>query len=66
MTGVRCGLGWQRWGPGPAVVAKNVKEIRELAQSEYGRDPQSIKFLALLCPHEDSLRMLRGEGFACF
>mgnify|MGYP002717731710 CR=1 FL=1 len=37
-------------GHSPAVVAKNVKEIRELAQSEYGRDPQSIKFLALLCP----------------
>ncbi|KAJ5769813.1 uncharacterized protein N7511_001864 [Penicillium nucicola] len=37
-------------GHSPAVVAKNVKEIRELAASEYGRDPQSIKFLALLCP----------------
>jgi alkanesulfonate monooxygenase SsuD/methylene tetrahydromethanopterin reductase-like flavin-dependent oxidoreductase (luciferase family) len=37
-------------GHSPAVVAKNVKEIRELAQSEFGRDPQSIKFLALLCP----------------
>ncbi|KOS41081.1 hypothetical protein ACN38_g8053 [Penicillium nordicum] len=37
-------------GHSPAVVAKNVREIRELAQSEYGRDPQSIKFLALLCP----------------
>ncbi|KAG0160877.1 hypothetical protein PDIDSM_8409 [Penicillium digitatum] len=37
-------------GHSPAVVAKNVREIRELAQSEYGRDPQRIKFLALLCP----------------
>ncbi|KAJ5203497.1 hypothetical protein N7449_005576 [Penicillium cf. viridicatum] len=37
-------------GHSPTVVAKNVREIRELAQSEYGRDPQSIKFLALLCP----------------
>ena len=37
-------------GHSPAVVAKNVREIRELAQSEYGRDPHSIKFLALLCP----------------
>ncbi|KXG53255.1 Nitrilotriacetate monooxygenase component A/pristinamycin IIA synthase subunit A [Penicillium griseofulvum] len=37
-------------GHSPAVVAKNVKEIRELAQSQYGRDPRSIKFLALLCP----------------
>jgi alkanesulfonate monooxygenase SsuD/methylene tetrahydromethanopterin reductase-like flavin-dependent oxidoreductase (luciferase family) len=37
-------------GHSPAVVAKNVAEIRQLAKSEYGRDPQSIKFLALLCP----------------
>jgi alkanesulfonate monooxygenase SsuD/methylene tetrahydromethanopterin reductase-like flavin-dependent oxidoreductase (luciferase family) len=37
-------------GHSPSVVAKNVKEIRELAASEFGRDPQSIKFLALLCP----------------
>lgn len=32
------------------VVAKNVAEIRELAKTQFGRDPQSIKFLALLCP----------------
>ncbi|CAI7583561.1 unnamed protein product [Penicillium manginii] len=37
-------------GHSPSVVAKNVAEIRQLAQSEFGRDPQSIKFLALLCP----------------
>lgn len=37
-------------GHSPSVVAKNVKEIRELAASEFGRDPRSIKFLALLCP----------------
>lgn len=37
-------------GHSPSVVAKNVAEIRQLAKSEYGRDPQSIKFLALLCP----------------
>ncbi|KAJ5125225.1 hypothetical protein N7448_004552 [Penicillium atrosanguineum] len=37
-------------GHSPTVVAKNVAEIRQLAQSEFGRDPQSIKFLALLCP----------------
>ncbi|KAJ5814600.1 hypothetical protein N7474_006377 [Penicillium riverlandense] len=37
-------------GHSPSVVAKNVAEIRELAKTEYGRDPQSIKFLALLCP----------------
>jgi len=37
-------------GHSPSVVAKNVAEIRQLAQSQFGRDPQSIKFLALLCP----------------
>lgn len=37
-------------GHSPSVVAKNIAEIRELAKTEYGRDPQKIKFLALLCP----------------
>lgn len=37
-------------GHSPSVVAKNVKEIRELAASVYGRDPKNIKFLALTCP----------------
>ncbi|CAG8271080.1 unnamed protein product [Penicillium salamii] len=37
-------------GHSPSVVAKNVKEIRELAQNEFGRDPRGIKFLALICP----------------
>ncbi|PWY84802.1 Nitrilotriacetate monooxygenase component A/pristinamycin IIA synthase subunit A [Aspergillus heteromorphus CBS 117.55] len=37
-------------GHSPSVVAKNVAEIRELARSQFGRDPASIKFLALLCP----------------
>ncbi|KAF7594746.1 hypothetical protein BBP40_008453 [Aspergillus hancockii] len=37
-------------GHSPAVVAKNVAEIRQLAKTEYARDPQSIKFLALICP----------------
>ena len=37
-------------GMSPASVAKNVAEIRELAKTEFGRDPKSIKFLALLCP----------------
>ncbi|OQD82579.1 hypothetical protein PENANT_c021G11332 [Penicillium antarcticum] len=37
-------------GHSPSVVAKNVKEIRELAATEFGRNPKSIKFLALLCP----------------
>ncbi|KAL1303787.1 hypothetical protein AAFC00_007124 [Neodothiora populina] len=37
-------------GHSPSVVAKNVAEIRSLASTKYGRDPSSIKFLALLCP----------------
>lgn len=37
-------------GHSPSVVAKNISEIRELASKKFGRDPQSIKFLALLCP----------------
>lgn len=37
-------------GHSPAVVAKNIADIRAAAKSEYGRDPQSIKFLAMLCP----------------
>jgi alkanesulfonate monooxygenase SsuD/methylene tetrahydromethanopterin reductase-like flavin-dependent oxidoreductase (luciferase family) len=37
-------------GHSPATVAKNIAEIRELAQSQFGRDPKSIKFLALFCP----------------
>ncbi|PLN86165.1 Nitrilotriacetate monooxygenase component A/pristinamycin IIA synthase subunit A [Aspergillus taichungensis] len=37
-------------GMSPASVAKNVAEIRQLAKTEFGRDPKSIKFLALLCP----------------
>lgn len=31
-------------------MAKNIAEIRDLAKTQFGRDPQSIKFLALLCP----------------
>ncbi|EAW07095.1 uncharacterized protein ACLA_017990 [Aspergillus clavatus NRRL 1] len=37
-------------GHSPAVVAKSIAEIRTLAQEQFERDPQSIKFLALLCP----------------
>ena len=37
-------------GHSPSVVAKNVSEIREMAQSQFGRDPQNIKFLAMFCP----------------
>ncbi|KAF2436999.1 Nitrilotriacetate monooxygenase component A/pristinamycin IIA synthase subunit A [Tothia fuscella] len=37
-------------GHSPSVIAKNVAEIRRQAKEEYGRDPQSIKFLALICP----------------
>ncbi|CRK31752.1 hypothetical protein BN1708_005553, partial [Verticillium longisporum] len=37
-------------GHSPSVIAKNIAEIRAAARDEYGRDPASIKFLALLCP----------------
>ncbi|KAM0321567.1 hypothetical protein ACHAQA_010057 [Verticillium albo-atrum] len=37
-------------GHSPSVVAKNIAEIRAAARDEYGRDPASIKFLAMLCP----------------
>lgn len=37
-------------GHSPSVVAKNVAEIRQAAHDEFGRDPNSVKFLALLCP----------------
>lgn len=37
-------------GMSPASIAKNIAEIRETAKMQFGRDPQSIKFLALLCP----------------
>ncbi|KAL2216090.1 luciferase-like domain-containing protein [Thermoascus aurantiacus ATCC 26904] len=37
-------------GHSPSVVAKNIAEIRETAKTQFGRDPQSIKFLALFCP----------------
>lgn len=36
-------------GHSPSVIAKNVADIRAQAK-ESGRDPQSIKFLALICP----------------
>ncbi|KAJ0276478.1 hypothetical protein CBS470a_010766 [Colletotrichum nupharicola] len=34
----------------PAVCAKSIAEIRELARTEYGRDGNSIKVLALVTP----------------
>ena len=37
-------------GHSPSVVAKNIAEIREMAQSQFGRDPQNLKFLAMFCP----------------
>lgn len=36
-------------GHSPVVVKKNIADIRAQAE-EYGRDPRSIKFLALICP----------------
>ncbi|TKX19992.1 putative luciferase-like monooxygenase-1 [Elsinoe australis] len=37
-------------GHSPSVVAKNITEIRTMAKNEYGRDPSTVKFLAMLCP----------------
>jgi FMN-dependent oxidoreductase (nitrilotriacetate monooxygenase family) len=37
-------------GHSPVTVAKNVAEIRTLAKEQFGRDPKTIKFLALFCP----------------
>ena len=36
-------------GHSPSVIAKNVAEVRATAK-ELGRDPQNVKFLALICP----------------
>ena len=34
----------------PAVCAKNIAEIRDMAKTQFGRDPNSIKVLALVTP----------------
>ncbi|KAI1842450.1 hypothetical protein JX265_010391 [Neoarthrinium moseri] len=34
----------------PAVCAKSIAEVRELAKTQYGRDPANIKVLALVTP----------------
>lgn len=36
-------------GHSPSVIAKNVAEVRTLAKAA-GRNPQHIKFLAMICP----------------
>ena len=36
-------------GHSPSTVAKNIAEVRALAK-EFGRDPQDVKFLAMICP----------------
>ena len=36
-------------GHSPSVIAKNVAEVRTLAK-EFGRNPENVKFLALICP----------------
>jgi alkanesulfonate monooxygenase SsuD/methylene tetrahydromethanopterin reductase-like flavin-dependent oxidoreductase (luciferase family) len=37
-------------GHSPEMLAQNIADIRSMAQSEFGRDPQNVKFLALVCP----------------
>ena len=34
----------------PAVCAKNIAEVREMAKTKYSRDPKDIKVLALVTP----------------
>lgn len=34
----------------PAVCAKNIAEVRQLAREKYGRNPENIKVLALVTP----------------
>ena len=36
-------------GHSPSVIAKNIAEVRALAKGR-GRDPQNLKFLAMMCP----------------
>ena len=37
-------------GHSPSVVAKSIAEIRHMANTQFGRNPQNIKFLAMCCP----------------
>ena len=37
-------------GHSPSVVAKNIAEIRYMAKTQFGRNPQNIKFLTMCCP----------------
>lgn len=37
-------------GHSPSVVAQNIAEIRKMAHEQFGRDPHSLKFLAMFCP----------------
>lgn len=37
-------------GHSPSVVAENIAEIRKMAKTKFGRDPQSLKFLTMFCP----------------
>lgn len=37
-------------GHSPSVVAGNIAEIRASAEEQFGRDPNNIKFLTMLCP----------------
>ncbi|RJE23496.1 xenobiotic compound monooxygenase [Aspergillus sclerotialis] len=53
-------------GMSPASVAKNIAEIRETAKTQFRRDPQSIKFLALLCPVLGKTEEEAKEKYAYF
>lgn len=54
----------------PAVCAKNIAEIRELAKDQFGRNPENVKVLALVTPilgrtEEEALEKLKtAEQYA--
>lgn len=53
-------------GHSPSVVKKNIAEIREMTKMQFGRDPASIKFLALLCPILGKTEEEAKEKFAYY
>lgn len=58
----------------PGVVAANIADIRRMAQTDFGRDRNDLKFLAMICPilaeteeaakakYDDYVRYIDMEG----
>jgi len=53
-------------GHSPAVVAKHIVDIRQQAKEKFGRDPKTIKFLALICPIIGKTEKEAAKKFAEF